>query len=68
MPADPGCRVDDFSVGGSREQDEIAVWVLDDEILRAPGFLPQSLVEFRSRGLEIEKELLDFPPTVWSFH
>jgi hypothetical protein len=50
---------DDLSVGRSREQDEITVWVLDNEIPCAPGLLLERLMELHPSGLKVEEQLLD---------
>jgi len=37
-------------VGGTREEKQVAVWILDDEGLGAPGLLPQRLKEGDARA------------------
>jgi hypothetical protein len=47
------------SVSRSREQDEITVRVLDDEIPGAPRLLLEGLMELHPGGLEVEEQLFD---------
>jgi hypothetical protein len=47
------------SVSRSREQDEITVGVLDDEIPGAPRLLLEGLMELHPGGLEVEEQLFD---------
>ena len=53
------CFKEPHSVGRTREQDEIAVGIKDDEVPCAPGLFLQSLVEAHACGLELQEELLD---------
>jgi hypothetical protein len=49
------------SVGvGASEEEEVLVWVGDDEGSGAPGCGLEGLIEGDARSLEIEKELFDF--------
>lgn len=47
------------SIGRPREQDEVAIGVFDNEILRSPGLLFERLVKLHSGGLKLEKQLFD---------
>src|SRR6516225_1333286 len=46
-------------VGGTREEKQVAIGVLDDEGLGTPGLLPQSLKEDDACRLKFQEQLLD---------
>ncbi len=46
-------------VGGTREEKQVAIGVLDDEGLRTPGLLPERLKEGDACRLKLQEQLLD---------
>ena len=48
-----------LSVRGSSKQQQIPIWILDDEILGAPRLLFQRLVKGNTSGLKLKKQQLD---------
>ena len=46
-------------VRGTGKQQQIPIWIFDDEIFGAPRLLFQSLVKANARGLKLEKQQLD---------
>jgi hypothetical protein len=46
-------------VGGTREEKQVAIGVLDDEGLRTPGLLPERLKEGDACRLKFQEQLLD---------
>src|SRR5262249_319306 len=55
----PMITVRQSQVGGTREEKQIAVGVLDDEGLGTPGLLPERLKEGDAGRLKFQKLLLD---------